>query len=155
MTNKKSRDGTENINVESQVIRSGYLGKGSTCAAAMTASASRPVSVSRTSATCTKRLSGPAVITHWSLQTSNSRSGADRQNLRLREWVQPPLRSTCTRSLSQDCDAPRTIFTTHFYAWHAHSVGVAPDSTVLTQLMSNSGTVGPAPAGSPPTLHQR
>jgi len=27
MTNKKSRDGTENINVESQVIRSGNLGK--------------------------------------------------------------------------------------------------------------------------------
>src|SRR5450756_1627101 len=44
MTNKKSRGGTENINVESQVIRSDNLGKGSTCAAAMTASASRPVS---------------------------------------------------------------------------------------------------------------
>lgn len=31
MTNKKSRDGAEHINVEFQVIRSGNLGKGSTC----------------------------------------------------------------------------------------------------------------------------
>jgi hypothetical protein len=28
MANKKSRDGTENINVESQVVRSGNLEKG-------------------------------------------------------------------------------------------------------------------------------